>query len=207
VHLGRSHPRGERSTLRPVRLSAVGFDAVILAGGASRRMGGIDKASIDVGGKSLLDRAVDAVAAADRVVAVGPQRRTAPRLLWTQEQPPGGGPVAALARGLTGVTNEVTVVLAVDQPFVDRATVTTLVEAIGDGEGAILVDSAGTDQPLVGAYRTGALRAAFETLGGAPGGSMRGLVARLALTRLESDGARDCDTWEDVAAARRVLVK
>ena len=67
-------------------------DAVVLAGGKARRLGGADKPGLEVGGLPLLERVVAAVADADIVVVVGPQRALAlPRpVLWCEEQPPAG---------------------------------------------------------------------------------------------------------------------
>jgi hypothetical protein len=91
------------------------FDAVVLAGGASRRMGQ-DKTTLYVGGLTLLDRVLASVAGAGRVVVVGPQRPVAREVVvgpqrpvarevvWALEEPPGAGPVAALAAGLPHVT-------------------------------------------------------------------------------------------------------
>jgi molybdenum cofactor guanylyltransferase len=78
--------------------------AVLLAGGQGSRLGGRHKPGIALAGRTLLDRALDAVADADRIVVVGPATPTAgppdPRVRWTLEHPRGGGPVAALAAGL-----------------------------------------------------------------------------------------------------------
>ena len=48
------------------------YDAVVLAGGSSGRMGGADKAEIEIHGERLLDRVVEAVRDAKRVIVVGP---------------------------------------------------------------------------------------------------------------------------------------
>jgi len=50
------------------------YDALVLAGGQARRLGGMDKMAIPLGGRGLLDRVLDAVPDADRVVVVGPPR-------------------------------------------------------------------------------------------------------------------------------------
>lgn len=184
----------------------MGFDAVVLAKGGSRRLGGVDKASVDVGGASLLDRALDAVAAAEHLVVVGPVRPVRRSVCWTRELPAGGGPVAALEEGLGHVRADVVVVLAVDLPFVRRTTVARLIRGIGASDGAVLVDAAGRAQPLAGAYRVDALRARLRRLPGAAGASVRALTDDMVLRRLASTtAARDCDTWEDVAAARRAF--
>ncbi|MEH6375729.1 NTP transferase domain-containing protein, partial [Streptomyces sp. KLMMK] len=42
-----------------------GYDAVVLAGGAARRLGGADKPTLRVGGRTLLDRVLEACADAE----------------------------------------------------------------------------------------------------------------------------------------------
>src|SRR4051794_19364435 len=91
--------------------AAAEFDAVVLAGGRARRMGSEDKLSLDVGGRSLLSRVIDAVAGAGRIVVVGPRRvvDTDVDVVWCREQPEGSGPAAALRTGLDHVTAELVV--------------------------------------------------------------------------------------------------
>lgn len=107
------------------------YDAVVLAGGAASRLGGADKPAVRVGGRSLLDRVLDAVADAGTVVVVGPRRPTRHEVRWVREVPPGAGPVPALMAGLTQVDAEVVAVLAADLPFLDAPTVRRLVDVVG----------------------------------------------------------------------------
>ena len=72
--------------------------AVILTGGTGVRLGGVDKASIEIAGQTLLEHALTATAVADEVVVVGPQVPTSRPVTWTREDPPGGGP-AGKSRG------------------------------------------------------------------------------------------------------------
>jgi molybdopterin-guanine dinucleotide biosynthesis protein A len=184
----------------------VGFDAVVVAGGTGRRLGGVDKGAVVVGGLSLLQRTVDALSRADRVIVVGPRRALGRNVRWTMEEPPGGGPVAALAAGLELVRADVVGVLAVDLPFVDAPLVEALVELAYGGEGALLEDEAGHLQPLAAAYRTAPLRAAVARLPSVVNAPMRALLPGMRLRSLRAgEPARDCDTWDDVAAARRAL--
>jgi molybdopterin-guanine dinucleotide biosynthesis protein A len=181
----------------------VGFDAVVLAGGTARRLGGADKAEVEVGGLRLLDRVLDAVAEASRTVVVGPARPTRRPVMWARESPPGSGPVAALAAGLAATAAPIVVVLAVDLPLVDDSVVTSLVAAI-EGDGAVLVDASGRDQTLAGAYVRAALAARLEGLGSAEGAPVWAVVEGMQLARVPAGpAALDCDTWADVAAARR----
>ena len=76
------------------------FDAVVLAGGAGSRLGGVSKADVLVGGVPLLDRVLAGLSGAHQVVVVGPADVARPGVLQVQESPPGGGPVAGLAAGL-----------------------------------------------------------------------------------------------------------
>ncbi|GAA2739576.1 hypothetical protein GCM10010440_02940 [Kitasatospora cinereorecta] len=180
------------------------YDAVVLAGGAGRRVGGVDKPGLAVGGRTLLDRVLDACAQARRVVVVGPERATARGgVRWTREEPPGGGPVAAVAAGLALVDAERVLLFAADLPFLDRPTVERLLAGLADADGALLVDAAGRDQPLAAAYRTAPLRAALSRLGDPAGQPLRRLLGGLHLLRLaDPEGvAYDCDTWEELAQA------
>lgn len=76
-----------------------GYAAIVLAGGRARRLGGADKPALPVGGRPLLHRVLDAVPDAYPRIVVGPPRELPAGVLGTREQPPGGGPVAALAAG------------------------------------------------------------------------------------------------------------
>lgn len=182
------------------------FDAVVLAGGRARRLGGADKAELVIGGVRLLDRCLAAVGGAGRIVVVGPKRPTPQDVTWTREAPVGAGPVAAVAAGLAHVRAPIVVVLAVDLPFLASDDVARLAAGAGGRDGCVFVDEAGRDQVLAGAYSTAALRAALASVGVLEGASMRSVVEGMELTRLTAGRAgRDCDTWDDVAAARRMF--
>jgi molybdopterin-guanine dinucleotide biosynthesis protein A len=184
------------------------YAAIVLAGGAGSRLGGVDKAAIDLDGLTLLDRALTAVGGADRIVVVGPDRPLPDGVVGTQEQPPGGGPVAAVAAGLAalgqpqGEQTALVVVLACDMPFVDGGAVERLVDAAaaGGGDGAAFVDEGGRRQHLAAAYRTTALRAALVEIGNVDGAAMRHVAQRLTVAEIEADPEMtlDCDTWSDV---------
>ncbi|MGW1025499.1 NTP transferase domain-containing protein [Streptomyces sp. NPDC002577] len=185
------------------------YDAVILAGGAARRLGGADKPALRVGGRALLDRVLAACAGASTTVVVAGRRPTVRPVVWAREEPPGAGPLAALDAGLRRTTAQSVVVLSADLPFLAEGTVRRLLTTLRerDAEGAVLTDPGGRDQPLVAAYRSEPLRRELALLaaehGGLTGLPLRLLTAELELTRISDPVASfDCDTWEDVAAAR-----
>lgn len=178
------------------------FDAVVLAGGAGRRLGGIDKALITVGDSTLLERVIAASADADRIICVGPQRDTSVDVEWAREDPPGGGPVAALAAGMQLVRAPMVMVLAVDLPFVTRAAVNRLVGSCNGGKAVLAVDQSGTPQPLLAAYPTKPLLARLVAVGDASGVPMKRVTDNLPHSLLDEPGiSLDCDTWADVEQA------
>jgi molybdopterin-guanine dinucleotide biosynthesis protein A len=182
------------------------YDAVVLAGGSARRLGGVDKPALEVGGRALLDLVIAAVDDAGRVVVVGPRRTTERSVHWCRERPPGGGPVAALAAGLAEVRADLVVVLAGDLPFVTGDDVRVLLAATAQQDGAVAVDAGGRDQLLLGAWRTDRLRAALPD---DPDGARLGaVIARLTARRVTLPAAGrpapwfDCDTQADLTTAR-----
>lgn len=141
---------------------------IVLAGGSARRLGGVDKALVDVGGATMLDRVLAAAAPnVEELVVVGPQRPTSvPGVCFTLEDLPGGGPVPAVAAGLAAVPDsEAVVVLAADLPLLLPEHVGTLLAGLTDGDAVAAADDRGQPNPLLAAYRADALRTAVSRLG------------------------------------------
>jgi len=188
-------------------MTAPPFDAVVLAGGGGRRMGGVDKPALMVGDRSLLDTVLLACAAAARTVVVGPQRPTYRAVRWVREDPAGGGPAAALGAGLAGVTAALVVLLAADLPFLDAGAVELLLASVRD-DGALLVDGTGRDQLLCSAWRTASLRLAVaeQPLDGTALRTVLGslVAARVSVPAVPGRAApwTDCDTPADLDRAR-----
>lgn len=207
------------------------FDAVILAGGQGRRLGVESKPLCAVGGKTLLDRAVSSVAGAASITVAGPELPVLATsdLVFVQENPPFGGPVAGLkAVAAAGqLSAEWTLVLACDVPGA-RAGVVDLVSKAADVEvsstnltddrprmsqphdgldvgGFCLVDEAGFVQWLFGLYKTTHL---VERLSRAHSDqSMRSVVADLELRTIPATNqvTGDVDTPADLKAWNEVL--
>jgi molybdopterin-guanine dinucleotide biosynthesis protein A len=179
---------------------------VVLSGGTGARLGGADKAALELDGTTLLEHALAATRLARETVVVGAEVATSRSVAWTREDPPGGGPLAALDAGLRHVTRETLLVVSADLPFLRRSTVGELLAAVGDGGTEAAVGHDGRDQPLCGAYRTEPLRRELALLH-TEHGTLRGLPLRLLLPqltvrRVTTRDALDCDTWDDLAAAR-----
>ena len=183
------------------------FDAVVLAGGAARRLGGADKPAVDVAGHSMLDRVVRACAGAATIAVVGPERPVTRPVVWTREDPPGGGPVPALAAGLAVGSADIVVVFAADLPFLDEEAVASLLENLS-ADAVYYTDARGKDQPagrrLPSCVRSGPRSRPISE----PADSrLRAALAPLSFTPLPDTrgAAADCDTWDAVERARRLL--
>lgn len=187
---------------------------IVLAGGAARRLAGVDKPMLEVGGDTLLHRSVKALSDAERVIVAGPERPDVPAVHWVVEDPPRSGPVAALGAALAAVRSYAppadfdVALLAGDLTGVTASVVRRLRHALNDerdADGAVLVDPGGRRQWLLGVWRGRALEA---TLPANPAGaSMRGTLRRLSIVEVPGTALEvaDVDTEEDLRRARRDL--
>jgi molybdopterin-guanine dinucleotide biosynthesis protein A len=177
------------------------FAAIVLAGGRAVRMDGADKASVEHGGVSLLELAINAVIDADEVVVVGDPVPTTRPVTFCRESPRFGGPVAALLTGYDALERRPRTlgVLAVDMPRVTPWTFRRLQEAAAGHDGAFLTDRDGRRQ-LAGVLDTDRLDGVRPDHERQHGMSMHRLLADLDLAGLPpvGDEGRDVDTWADL---------
>lgn len=187
--------------------------AVILSGGSGVRLGGVDKASIEIDGLTLLEHALTSTAAAQEVVVVGPELPTTRPVTWTREEPQGGGPAAGLLAGLDALAERpgLVCVLAVDMPRFSARTLGRLVDVLAaegeDADAVCLVDDENRKQWLAAVYRYDALVAARpEDRSAEHGLSIRRLMLPLRIVAVPAvaDEARDVDTWADLRDLREL---
>ena len=158
---------------------------MVLAGGASQRFRP-DKLAQLVDGEPLLDRTLASLPEDFVVVVVGPVRQVPRPVIFTSEDPPGGGPAAAMIAGLRRALAEsadVIVVLPADAPLGGQAASTLLgrLEDEPSTPAAVGIDVYGREQPLQLALRPAAARALLA--GAGPGGAA-GVSARRLLDAL-----------------------
>lgn len=166
------------------------FDAIILAGGRSSRLGGSPKSELVYDGGTLLERTIDAARGARHIVVVGPVPEGLPAHVRScREDPPFAGPAAGIAAGLAELHSlrqprpgdaaaapgdaSFILVLACDMPHAGMA-VPVLQEALASrgtgnsdatlraGDGVMAVSPEGRRQPLAGFYRSAGLQAAVD---------------------------------------------
>ena len=136
---------------------------VVLAGGASRRMG-LDKARLEVGGRTLVERAVAALQSNCAEVAISmqaPSQWPDSSLRTIHDLRPAAGPLAGLESALLSEaeSGRSAFLLACDLPYVTAEVVRYVLQAsdTDDGSAAVIPSVAGRRQPLCGLYRAKAL--------------------------------------------------
>lgn len=162
------------------------YDAIVLAGGQARRMGGINKLAARIDGIPILDRVLAGVAEAASVLVVGPEVQ--------------GGPVAAIASALPSVSAPVVVTLAGDQPWIGPA-VHLLVGALEVSEAdAAVLTRGGRTHYLAAAWRRSSLASALATLADPNGAAVRTLFDGADVVEVPDEGgwSRDIDSPEDL---------
>ena len=197
--------------------AAADWTVVVLTGGRSRRMGR-DKATLEVAGRTLLERTLQHVPRDVPVVVAGPQASLdRAGVTFVQEEPPGGGPVAGLDAALTAVTTPIVVVLATDLPFAGRLPAELARSLRGSAPEVDAVLAAGPDgrlQQLCAAYRADALRDAIAANGPAAGAAMHGVLEHLRTSSVSTvaldagaDATWDIDTPEDALRLAELLAR
>lgn len=177
------------------------FDAVVLAGGRSSRLGGVPKATLRISGSTLLAHTCEAACAARRLVVVGDQSAGPPaRAVLIREDPPFGGPAAAVSAAVVHLSLDPApwvLLLACDMPRISAAVPALIRGALTTGASVLAHDS-GRDQPLAALYRWADLAAAVDWQE-VRNLSMRALLARVTWSPVDvpAGSTIDIDTWSD----------
>lgn len=169
---------------------------IVLSGGTGRRFGS-DKSEAKINGKTLLELVSSDLG---DLIIVGPESSI--RAKYILENPPLGGPVAAIGAALKYVDTELVGIFAVDMPFATRLIPELLEKLTQDA--ALPIDEQGYLQPLAGIYKSQPLRSAFTTFESLSGQSMKSLIEKLHIDRVEvsnPDLLMDVDTKEDLQQA------
>jgi molybdopterin-guanine dinucleotide biosynthesis protein A len=204
-----AHPRG------------VNRSALIFAGGRATRLGGVNKALLEVGSVSIVERILAALGplVGERVLltndtALADQPDV--RLIFDPE--PHAGVLPALAAGLEAAEADLCLAVACDMPFVSRFLFEHLLDVQQrDDADVVIPRSAGYLEPMHAVYRRlptlQAIRAALER------GEHR-MISYLSAVRVrEIDEAEwraldptgtaffNVNTAEDLAEARRIAAE
>ena len=183
--------------------------AIVLAGGGGRRLGGVDKALLDLGGKSLIERIVAVLDANDIAISANgdPARFAALDLpVLPDGEFAGQGPLAGVLAGLewaAGLGAETLLTVPGDTPFIPRGLAQSLAPA------PACAASHGHAHHLVALWPV-ACRGELRRLLAAPGRRDVVHFARaIGMRRVDFAGAKwdpflNVNTPEDLATARAI---
>jgi molybdopterin-guanine dinucleotide biosynthesis protein A len=168
--------------------------AVVLAGGASRRMGR-DKATLPYQGATLVEHVVDVVrqrCAPVFVIAAPGQYLPAVNAEVLRDDVRGVGPLVATGRGLRAAAeagSQWAFVCAVDMPFIDAALIDMLVDSAENLTADVVLPWDGRDHYLAGLYRV-SLMERVNSLVAAGDRSMSALVNSVDTQRIVMNDGR-----------------
>ena len=170
------------------------WSVIVLSGGTNKRFGS-DKSQALLNEITLLDHVLSFIPTDVKTVIVGKD---------VFEDPPLGGPVAGIARGLQEIDTEFVAVAAVDMPY-GSSLFSQLLDAI-QSDAVMPVDSDGHKQPLCAIYRRDSLLVALDKLGNLHGQSMRALCDVLIIdeVHVKPSALIDIDTPADLIAAHEL---
>lgn len=196
-----------------------GTTAVVLAGGASRRMG-TDKQTLRLFPTSptFLKRTVMlGTAVADRVVVIGGSNGIDVDISVqvVADRWPGEGPLGGLVTAFGAFPDERVILLAIDYPMLQADLVGRVVAGLAGRDAAIAVEAEGARRhPLVAAYDAARCAGTAWTLFDAGERSMAPLVDRLSVRPVGPSEAADraihrmslsnVNSWEDLELLRRL---
>ena len=128
--------------------------AILLAGGLSRRMGGVNKALLTLSGQTIIERVAQVLVSVFREVIV--VTNTPPDfeflgLPMVPDMHPGSGSLGGLYTGLTACSADHGFLVACDMPFLHQGVVRYIVERAGEPD--IVVPRVGEHlEPLHAVY-------------------------------------------------------
>jgi len=183
---------------------------MILAGGNGARMGGVDKALLPWGERSLLDAiAAEAHSAAQEVLIVGGVASCPNGAVVVEDVIPGCGPLGGLHAGLSAARFERCLAVACDMPFVTADVMRGLLR-LGEGYDAAVPRAADGLHPLLAAYSRACLPCIESQLRNGDR-SMRSFFDRVSLRWIREEELRPFDpelrclfninTWQDYQRA------
>ena len=135
---------------------AISLSGVILAGGLSKRLGGRNKAFIEIGGKRIIDRQIEVYQKLfDQIILVtnDPVAYMDVDALITSDHYDRRSSLNGLHAGLLAATHDYIFCTACDTPFVDDRLVTCLIEHIEPKADVIVPSTTAGFEPMFAIYK------------------------------------------------------
>ena len=167
---------------------------VILAGGHGSRLGGVNKALLNVGGDRIIDRALRVVQPLvdDVTLVVNDDALVSLKLPLFHDPEPHAGVLPALLTGLTASPADVCLVMACDMPFISSALAAYLFQLCEDHD-VCLPYTDGRPEPMFAVYRR---EPCIREISGALGRGQMRMIAflnELRVAHIEEPALREHD--------------
>jgi molybdopterin-guanine dinucleotide biosynthesis protein A len=189
---------------------------IVFAGGLGTRLGGVKKALLEVGGRPIIERILDAIAPLSREVIVVDNDDSLALVSGTRIVPDSetrAGVLTALHSGLSAADGELCVVVACDMPFLNPELLGWLVDLAEDCD-VVIPLTAGQMEPMHAVYRR---KPCLEAIGEALARGDKRMISYLGAVRVREVSetelrARDpelrsffnINTSEDLELARKM---
>ena len=188
----------------------------ILVGGYGSRMGGVDKAALELNGKPLLEHVLDAISplAAEIFVVSNDDRLVGdPRFTVLHDPEPHAGVLPALLTALDAASSPLLLLLACDMPFINRDVVDHLL-TLAASHDAVMPYVQSFPQAMHAVYRVAPCRTAVRNVLENGGRRMISFLDDVNTIRVGEDEIRQIDpeirsffnvnTPYDLEAARHI---
>jgi molybdopterin-guanine dinucleotide biosynthesis protein A len=200
---------------------SVSRSALIFAGGRATRLGGVNKALLDVGGVSIVERILAALGPlVDERVLLANDATLAdqPDVRLIFDPSPHAGVLPALAAGLAAAEGELCLGVACDMPFVSRRLFEHMLELqLHDDVDVVIPRSAGFLEPMHAVYRRRPTLAAINAALARGEQRMISYLSAVRVREIDETESRALDpqgtaffnvnTAEDLAEARRLAAE
>ena len=191
---------------------------ILFAGGRATRLGGRNKALLEIGGRPIVARILAALTpVVDELLAVvnDDSLDQIPSLRTVRDPDPHAGVLPALRRGLEAARGELCLAVACDMPFVSRAVFEYLLQRQADEDLDVVIPrQAEYLEPMHAVYRRDAVLAAIRDALAAGERRMISYFSRVRVgevdeaewRRVEPSGEPffNVNTADDLATARRL---
>jgi molybdopterin-guanine dinucleotide biosynthesis protein A len=140
--------------------------ALIFGGGRATRLGGVNKALLEVGGAPIIDRILESLGTlCDETVLLtndaALESRKSLRMVYDSE--PHAGVLPALAAGLAQASSELCLAVACDMPFVSRRLFELLLELQAQSDADVVIPrTADYLEPMHAVYRPASVEPAIR---------------------------------------------
>jgi molybdopterin-guanine dinucleotide biosynthesis protein A len=195
-----------------------GVTGIVLAGGRGSRLGGVNKALLEIGGSTTLERTLAVVAdvAEETILVVNDDSLAGtPSVRFVRDPEPHAGVLPALLAALEAATQPLAALVACDMPFLNGPLLRWLVDRSAEFD--VVIPTVGDQlQPMHAIYRRDACRAAIAAALARGDRRMISFLDAVQVCRVAEDELRRLDpelrsffninTAEDLAEARRMAV-